>query len=105
MSKGAYVFLGGDDTDRSESQCELCQDTYPVIGSDPTLELLKGDKKLSLGYICPECIELGPQGAAERVLEHAGYLQRQAKLFHEAAAIMKRMKSWYPEQRSKGKAA
>lgn len=98
MGKRTYVYLGGDSTDRSESNCELCQDDYPVVGHDPTLELLKGDERISLGYICPECIALGPAGAAERVLEHAGYMERCVKRFREAAAIMKGMQGWYPQK-------
>lgn len=78
----------------SHGDCDICDAPYTtaLLGSIIELRLAPGEEPI--GLICPECVEKGPDGLAETMLEAADDFERQARLYRRAAKAMKGTRHW-----------
>ena len=64
----------------------------PYEISDPVLK--EEMSAAMLGDVCQDCIEAGPQGAAERLLDHVQYLRERALRLETLAGRVARITEW-----------
>ena len=68
--------------------CVICGQVFEQDGVAAMLMMPGADKRLGIGDVCPECLDAGPKGAAERARGYAVYLRERAGKVDDLAVLL-----------------